>query len=112
MDDLEKRLRKKFEGYEFEIDIPDKEIFDPSVEAVEVILSTKDGKRYSMNFITKMYVPYVFDKNKRTGECAKGTYFSTPKMIIVKRMDEEIIKRTIDDYIANHEIESYLTEIV
>ena len=108
MEDLEKR----FEGYEFEIDIPDKEHFDPSVEAVEVVLSIKNGKRYSMNFASKMYIPYIFDKNKRTRECANGTYFCMPNMIIVKRIDENSIKVTLDDLIKNLEIESYLTEIV
>ncbi len=112
MDDLEKRLRKRFEGYEFEIEIPDKERFDPSVEATQVILSTKDGKRYSMNFATKMYVTYIFSKNRRTGECARGTYFSMPKMVLIKRMNKENIKRTLDDMVKNLEIGDYLTEIV
>jgi len=105
-------LEKKFKGYEFEIDIPDRENFDPSNEAVEVTLTAKDGKKYSMNFTTKDYIRWIFAKNQKTGECANGTYFCMPNMIIVKDASPETIKATLDDLIKNLEIESYLTEIV
>ena len=106
-------LEKKFEGYEFEIDIPDKGKFNPEISAVDAIIITKDGKRYSANIVTKDYVPWVFEKNRRTGECANGTCWGRKdNLIFVRKITPEEIKTSIDYFIKNLEIESYLTEIV
>lgn len=104
-------LLKKFGGYDFEIDIPDREKFDPSNEAVEVTLITKEGERYSVNFVTRGFVGYIFEKNKRTRECANGTYFCMPNMILVEQITGEKIKKTIDDLIKNLEIENYFKKV-
>jgi hypothetical protein len=104
-------LEKKFKGYDFEINIPDKENFDPLNEAVDVTLITKNGERYSANFITTKYITYIFEKNKRTKECAGGTYFCMPDMIIVEKIDKKNVKITIDDLIKNLEIENYFKKI-
>ncbi len=100
-------LEKKFGGYKFEIDIPDKEHFNSLNEAVEVTLITKQGEKYSANFITRNFLDYIFDKNRKTKECANGTYFCMPNLIIVNEIDKEPIKITIDDLIKNQEIENY-----
>lgn len=106
-------LEEKFKGYRFKVEIPDKEKFDPSVAAVEVMLTTKDGKRYSANIVTKDYIPWVFEKNRRTGECANGTCWGRKdNMIFVRKITPEEIRTSIDYFIKNFEIESYLTEIV
>ena len=105
MNDLEKR----FEDYEFEIDIPDKKHFNPLNEAVDVTLITKQGEKYSANFITREFLDYIFDKNKKTKECANGTYFCMPNLIIVNEIGKESIKTTIDDLIKNQEIENYFS---
>jgi hypothetical protein len=102
---------KKFEGYTFRIDIPNKESFDPMNEVVEVILDIKTGERYSANFVAIGYIPYVFEKNIRTRECASGTYFCMPNMIIVRGLNERDVKATIDDLIENLELESYFKKI-
>ena len=102
---------KKFEGYDFRIDIPDRENFNPLNEAVEVVLSTPAGERYSANFITKKFIDYIFDKNRKTGECANGTYFCMPNMIIIRELNERDVKTTIDDLIKNIEIESYFKKV-
>jgi len=108
-----RNLEKKFTGYEFEIDIPDKENFDPEIAALEVIIITRDGKKYSANIVTKDYIPWVFEKNRETGECANGTCWGRKdNMILVRKMTPEDIKTSIDYFIKNLEIESYLTEIV
>ena len=104
-------LEKKFEKYTFKIDIPDQEKFNPFNEATEVVLTTRKGERYSANFTTKGYIPYIFEKNKRTGECADGTYFCMPDMIIVEKIDERNIQITIDDLIKNLEIENYFKKV-
>jgi len=102
---------EKFRGYSFKIDIPDKENFNPCEEVVEVILITRAGEKYSANFMTKGSEDYLFEKNKRTGECAGGTYLWVPHRISVEEISSEVIKRTIDDLIENLEIEEAFEKI-
>jgi 3'-phosphoadenosine 5'-phosphosulfate sulfotransferase len=106
------RLEKKFEGYTFKIDVPDSENFDPTNETVEVVLTTKTGEKYHANFITRNYESYLFEKNKRTGECAGGAYLWIPSRISVERITEKVVKTTIDDLIQNLEIERAFERIV
>jgi hypothetical protein len=105
---MEDKRLKKFEGYSFRIDIPDKENFNPLDEVVEIMLTTRAGEKYSANFAAKEYIPYVFEKNKKTGECVDGTWFGMKdNMIIVREISRRNVKITIDDLIKNLEIESY-----
>ncbi len=102
-----KDLENKFEGYRCSIDIPNKRNFNPLNEAVEVVLTTKEGEKYSTNFATRIFLDYIFCKNRRTGECANGTYFSMPNLIIIEKISEENIRKTVDDMIRNRDIENY-----
>jgi|SRR3989338_6965195 len=80
---------------------------DPENTAVDVVLTTLSGDDYRANFATLKFIKYMFEKNRRTGECASGSYFCMPGLVIVERIDEEKIKNTIDDLIKNREIEEY-----
>jgi len=104
-------LEKKFKDYKFKIDIPNRENFDPLNEVVEVTLITKTGKKYFANFITRKYENYLFEKNKRTGECAGGTYLWIPGRISVDKISPEVIKKTIDDLIRDLVIEKAFEKI-
>ena len=53
----------------------------------------------------------MFEKNKKTGECANGTYFCIPQMVLVEEISEQNVRATIDDLINNLEIESYFKKI-
>ncbi len=98
-------LEKKFEGYQIKIEIPDKENFDPEDEIVEVTLTTKTGERYLANFITRKHEDYLFEKNKRTGESAGGTYLWIPGRISVEEISPETVRKTIDDLVRDFVIE-------
>lgn len=104
-------LEKKFKEYTFMIDIPDRENFNPLNEAVEVILTTRTREKYSANFITKEFIRYIFEKDKRTGENAGGTYFCMPNMIVIRELNEKNVKTTIDNLIKNLEIETYFKKV-
>lgn len=105
-------LEKKFEGYTFEIEIPDKENFDPLNEAADVILTTRDKERYSANFVTLIYIPWVFEKNKKTGECDDGSWWGRKdNLLVVRRLDDENVRTAIDRVIKNLEIENYFKKI-
>jgi hypothetical protein len=108
MEDLE----KKFGGYTFRIDIPDREKFNSFKEAVEITLITRTGERYSANFVARGYIPYVFKKNKKTGECVDGTWFGMKdNLIVVEEISRKNVKITIDDLIKNLEIENYFKKV-
>lgn len=95
-----------YQGYLFRIEKATPKI-DPENAAVDVILTTRSGEVYAANFATLRFIEYMFEKNKRTGECVSGSYFCMPRLVIVERIDEEKIKKTIDDLIKNRDIEEY-----
>lgn len=108
----EEYVRQKFKDYEFKINWTSSEPYDIENEAIDVRITTSSGEEYSANFTTLKFLDYVFEKNRRTGECSSGTYFCMPGMIIVEKLTEDNIKRTIDDLIDRLCVENYLTNIV
>lgn len=105
---LERRLKEQLYGeqwkdYRVKIEAPTP--FDPHHDAAQVVLTTQRGVEYSAQFITRSYINDLFEKNKKTGECAGGTYFRMSDMIVVERITEDIVKRTIDDLIRNFELD-------
>jgi hypothetical protein len=101
----------KYKGYRFQIEWTDSRLINPDNEAADVTLETKAGQQYTANFVALSFLDYVFEKNKRTGECASGTYFAMPGMILIRRIDEPSIKATIDDLIKNLEVEEYFKAV-
>ncbi|MDP7006369.1 MAG: hypothetical protein QF718_09190 [Phycisphaerales bacterium] len=108
---LEKSIRSTYENYRFRFNWTSSEPFDPRNETVEVRLTTKDGQEYFTNFTAKNFIDYMFEKNKRTGECAKGAYFCMPNMILVEEISEKEVKATIDDLIENLDIGEYFKKV-
>ncbi len=101
----------KFRNYDMRIVRPGSEPIDVHNEAVDVRVRDVSGLEYSANFVTSAFLDVMFEKNKRTGECADGSYFAMPGMIVVRQVDEGTIKRTIDDMIKNEEIELYFYKV-
>ncbi len=101
----------KYKGYGFRFNWTSSEPFDPRNETVEVRLTRRDGQEYTANFTAKNFIDYMFEKNKRTGECAQGTYFCMPNMILVEEISEQKVRATIDDLIKNLEIETHFRKV-
>lgn len=102
----------KFKDYSLRFEFDRWDSFDPENDAIYVEISTKDGNKYHIDFITLKFIGWVFDKNKRTGECQDGTYFCMPQnMVIVRNLEKDTIRRTIDDLIENLEVHHYLERI-
>jgi hypothetical protein len=109
-DDVKKYV-KKYRDFKVRIKWLSSEELNPDFNIVDVILETGDGNKYSSNFITRRYLDYLFEKNKRTGECAGGVYFAVPNMVVIEKLTDEQVKRTIDDMVNNLEVEEYFTKI-
>lgn len=101
----------KYKNYSFRFNWTSSEPFNPKREIVEVRLTRGDGQEYLAYFTTKDYIDYVFKKNKRTGECAEGTYFCVPNMILVEEISAQNVKNTIDDLINNLEVEIHFRKV-
>ncbi len=98
--------------YSFKIEWPrPKEQCKPEHEAVEVILQYQ-GAKYSINIVTLRFLPAHFKKNKVTGECANGTYFGMAQnWLALEEINEDTVKRTLDDLIEQGRLGSFLTEV-
>jgi len=101
----------KYSGFAFDISNPLPNNTDPCFAVADIILKTKDGKRYISNFITRKYLDHMFEKNKTTGECAKGTFFAMPQCVIIEDLTRDSVKKTINDMIDNVEVENYFVEM-
>ena len=104
-------MQELHKGYPFKINWTSSEPSDPTNEAVDVRLTAPDGEEYSANVTTRGFLDYMFEKNRRTGECAGGAYFCMPGMIIVREITEGTVRATIDDLIVNHEMDKYFRKI-
>ena len=93
-------------NYEFEIFWPSSQPLDPENEAVDVIVRA-GNEEYTGTVITPRHIGDLFEKNRRTGECADGSYFCMPRIVIVRRIDRDTIKKTLDDLIKEGEFHTY-----
>lgn len=104
-------ITERFRDYQFRVNWYSSQPYNVESEAIDVRITTKDGEEYQANFTTRKFLDYLFEKNKRTGECASGTYFCMPGMIVVERLTDENIKRTIDDLVERLAIKNYFTKL-
>ncbi len=85
--------------------------FDPEMDVFDVRIVDESGREYSADFVPVGFLTYVFDKNRKTGECAEGSYFCMPHMIVVERVDQNIVERTVNDLNAKGDLFDYFMEI-
>ena len=78
---------------------------DPLDDNVDVEVRFKDGNLYTATFFTLKNLESLFKKYKLTGECNHGTYFYSINMIIVERIEPNLIAESIKDLIRNNEFE-------
>ncbi len=89
---MEKKL------YDFHIYWPNKEELDTKNEYVDLVVN-KEGREYTGSLITLSYISKLFEKNEKTGENQQGSYLCLPNTIIVKDLEKETIRKTLDDLI-------------
>ena len=103
--------KDKYQNYNFRFNWTSSKPFNPRKETVEVRLTTRDGQEYYADFTAIGFINYMFEKNKRTGECANGAYFCMPNMILVEEVSEQNVTDTIDDLIENSDVETYFKKV-
>jgi hypothetical protein len=99
--------KNKFKDYEIEIEDWSLEKTSNKITAAEVTIKTKDGTKYATNFYTNESIGHIFKHHSRTGEFLNGLYLCSPGMIIVRKIDENTIKKVINDLIDGSSIYRY-----
>lgn len=78
-------------------------LFDPIDDVdddnSDVFVYFDSGERYVATFFTVKNIKKIMDKDQRTGENLNGTYFWSSEMIIVSRIDQDTVARTVKDLI-------------
>ena len=84
---------------------------NPNDDNVEVRITFPNGKSYTTTFFTLQNIKSRIKTNKEDGECASGAYFWAPHMVIVKQLNEEVIRETIDSILAENQFRfAFLTD--
>ena len=76
---------------------------DSDNDNVDVQVTFPNGERFSAVFFTIRNIETLMKRYKKTGECASGLYFGASDMIIVERLTEKTICKTIDHLLAEDE---------
>ena len=78
-------------------------LLDSDNDNVDVQVTFPNGERFSAVFFTIRNIEALMKRYKKTGECADGLYFWASDMIIVERLTEKTICKTIDHLLVENE---------
>jgi hypothetical protein len=78
---------------------------------VDVVVHFDDGRRLGGTFFTIEAVRELMKRYRTTGECAGGSYFFAKDMVLVEKLTEDAIDRTVADLVATGELESALSAL-
>jgi len=77
---------------------------NPELDSCDVVVELPSGERLGATFFTQSYVAMLMEKNRRTGEFASGKYLWAANMIIVERLDVNVIEATVDDLLSDGQL--------
>ena len=80
---------------------PFEDIDDPTNDNVDVCVTTADGEAYTLVFITPDNLKFLMESNREDHISPSFKY------IVVKRMDEGIIRRALDVIVRDPTLLSY-----
>ena len=79
---------------------PIESIADPTNDNVDVCVTTADGEAYTLVFITPDNLKFLMESNHED-------FISPFKYIVVKRMDEGMIRRALDEIVRDRSLLAY-----
>lgn len=68
----------------------------PEEGNADVIVTFETGERYAATFFTLDNIHHLLNRFSTTGECVNGQYFWAVDMIIVRKLDQPTIERSIE----------------
>lgn len=70
-----------------------------------------DGRRFGATFFTMDNLRWLFEKNRRTGECAGGLYLWAISMIITEDLSGDTVARTVENLLQEGSFETAFGEL-
>ena len=83
---------------------------DPNNDNVDVQVTFPNGESFSAVFFTLQNIDTLMKHCKKTGECANGLYFWASDMMIVQKLTEQTICKTIDNLLVKGEFASVFSK--
>ncbi|MBB4636581.1 hypothetical protein [Longimicrobium terrae] len=83
--------------------IGDRAHIDPDDENVDVWVEFESGESYIATFFTLKNLATLMARYRESGECASGLYVWGSDMIVVERLTDDVIERTIADLLKSGE---------
>ena len=83
------------------------EVHNENDDNSDVIFKLNDGTEWIVSFFTVQNIINLCNKNKKTGECLNGLYFCSTDMIIIEKLNRELILKVIEDLIKEDKIELF-----
>ena len=77
----------------------------------DIFVELENGEKYVATFFTYQNIEWLRNKNQTTGECLNGKYFWASDMLIIERLDREIIETVVEELIRENEFNSVFTKI-
>jgi|TARA_Y100000310_G_C20396481_1_gene675333 hypothetical protein len=85
------------------------EDINPEEDFVDVEVTLK-GEKYRGSVTTTKFIEGRMKDYQKTGENESGSYFCAKKMIILKRIDDQTIRKTLKDLVERDDFEEYLEQ--
>lgn len=83
--------------------IGDRACIDPDDDNVDVWVTFESGESYIATFFTLKNLATLMARYRESGECASGLYVWGSDMIVVERLTDDVIDRTIADLLTSGE---------
>jgi hypothetical protein len=84
---------------------------DSANDNVDVQVEFANGQRFGATFFTLSNIETLFEKNRKSGECAGGLYLWASNMILVRDLSTATIERAVDDLVACDEFRSAFAQL-
>ena len=71
--------------------------YDENDSNMDVIFTLSNKTKWVTTFFTYQNILSLSQKNKATGECLYGLYFLAKDMILIDRLNKDIIQKTLEE---------------
>ena len=98
------------DGYSIVILSGNSDPLDELDDNVDVQVDCNDGSYYTATLFSIQNIHSLFAKNKVSGDCAGGLYFSCPDMVIVEKLTEKVVEKLVDHLVDEKELGTVFTK--
>lgn len=80
---------------------------NPSSDYADVTVTDARHRIYTGTVVTPAFIAQRMEHDATSGECAGGTYFCVPRMVVVRSLDKGSLHRMVDDLVKNGDFPDY-----